>query len=63
LGLDLPKFSGKASEWPSFVTTYRRTTDDCQLKESEKMERLRKSLEGKARQCVKMVLLQIMQNE
>jgi hypothetical protein len=30
LGLNLPKLSGEAREWPSFVTTYRRTTDDCQ---------------------------------
>jgi phage baseplate assembly protein W len=57
LGLDLPKFSGETREWPSFVTTYRLTTDDCQFTESENMERLHKSLERKARQCVKMVLL------
>jgi hypothetical protein len=57
LGLVLPKFGGEAIEWPSFVTTYRRTTDDCQLTESENTERLRKSLEGKTRQCVKMMLL------
>jgi hypothetical protein len=53
----MPKFSGETREWPSFVTTYRRTTDDCQFMESENMERLHKSLEQKARQCVKMVLL------
>jgi hypothetical protein len=57
LGLDLPKFSGETREWPSFVTTYRRTMDDCQFTESENMERLRKSFEGKARQFIKMVLL------
>jgi hypothetical protein len=57
LVLDLPKFSGEAREWPSFVMTYRRTTGDCQFRESENMDRLRKPLEGKARQCVKMVLL------
>jgi hypothetical protein len=34
-----------------------RTTDDCQFTESKNMERLRKSLEGKARQCVKIMLL------
>jgi hypothetical protein len=56
LGLDLPKYSGEAREWPSFVTTYRRTMDDCQFTESDNMERLRKSLEGKVRKCVKMVL-------
>jgi hypothetical protein len=54
-GLDLSKFSGEAREWPSFVTTYGRTTVDCQFTESENMERLRKSLEGKTRQWVKMV--------
>jgi hypothetical protein len=58
LGLHLPKLSGEAiREWPSFVTTYRRTTDDSQFTESENTETLRKSLAGKARQCVKMVLL------
>jgi hypothetical protein len=57
LGLDLPKFSSEAREWPSFLTTKRRTTGDFQFTESENMERMRKSLEGKARQYVKMVLL------
>jgi hypothetical protein len=53
LGLILPKLSGEAREWP----TYRRTTDDSQFTDTENVERLRKSLEGKARQCVKMVQL------
>jgi hypothetical protein len=57
LGQDLPEFSGETRKWPSFVTTYRSTTDDCQFTESEHMERLRKSLEAKARQCENMVLL------
>jgi hypothetical protein len=57
LGLNLPKFSGEAREWLSFVTTYRHTTDNCQFTESENMERLRKSFGGKARQCVKMMIL------
>jgi hypothetical protein len=31
LGLDLAKFGGEAIEWSRFVTTYRRTMDDCQF--------------------------------
>jgi hypothetical protein len=52
----LPKLSDEAKEWARFVTTYRRITDDCQFTESGNMERLRKSLKGKARQCVEIVL-------
>jgi hypothetical protein len=45
LGMELlPKFSGDAKEWPTFITTYRRTTADCGFSESENMERLRKCL-------------------
>jgi Protein of unknown function (DUF1759) len=59
LGMDLPKFSGDAKEWPTFITTYRRTTVDCGFSESENMERLRKCLLDPAKHCVRlrMVLL------
>jgi hypothetical protein len=60
LGLDLYKFSGEAREWPSFVTNYRHTMDNSQFTESEYMERLRKSLEGKTRQCVSMLEIQML---
>jgi hypothetical protein len=51
LGIDLPKFSGDAKEWPNFIMTYRRTTKDCNLLESENMERLQKCLLDTARNC------------
>jgi hypothetical protein len=48
---------GDAQEWPTFITTYRRTTADCGFFESENMEQLRKCLNEPARNCVRMVLL------
>jgi hypothetical protein len=44
LGIYLQKFSGDVKEWPTFITTYRRTIKDCDFSESENMERLRKCL-------------------
>jgi hypothetical protein len=46
LEMDLPKFSGDVKEWPTFITTFRRTTFDCEFSGSENMERLRKCLSG-----------------
>jgi tRNA uridine 5-carbamoylmethylation protein Kti12 len=40
-------------EWPTFITTHRRTTEDC----DENMELLRKCLLDPARSCVRIVLL------
>jgi hypothetical protein len=57
LGFDLPNFTGDSKEWPSFITTYNRTTKDCDFSASENMERLRKCLSGPAQGCVKMILL------
>jgi hypothetical protein len=57
LDIDLPKFSGDVKEWPTFITTYRRTTKDCNFSESEDMERLRKCLLDPPRNCVRMILL------
>jgi hypothetical protein len=51
------KFAGDVKEWPAFITTYNRTTKDCDFSTSENMERLRKCLAGSARECVKMILL------
>jgi hypothetical protein len=52
LGIDLSKFSGDAKEWPTFFTTYRKTTKDCDFSESENMVRLRKCLLDPDRNCV-----------
>jgi hypothetical protein len=57
LGMDLPKFSSDVKEWPTFITTFSRTTFDCGFSDSENMERLRKCLSGPVRDCVKMILL------
>jgi hypothetical protein len=57
LGMELHKFPGEAKEWPTFITSYRRTTVDCGFSESESMERLRKCLSDPAKHCVWMVLL------
>jgi hypothetical protein len=35
LGKSLPKISGNLAQWPSFLATYRRTTDECQLSSVE----------------------------
>jgi hypothetical protein len=56
-GIDLPKFSGDTQEWPTCITTYRRTTKDCDFSESENMECFRKCLLDPARNCVRMILL------
>jgi hypothetical protein len=34
LGMHLPKFSGNVKEWPTFITTFRRTTFDCGFSDS-----------------------------
>jgi hypothetical protein len=57
LDIDLPKFSGDVREWLTFIETYRRTTEDSNISESENMECLWKCLLDPARSCVRMVLL------
>jgi hypothetical protein len=57
LGRDLPKFSSDAKVWPTLITKYRKTTKDCDVSESENMERLRMCLLDTARNCVRMILL------
>jgi hypothetical protein len=56
LGTSLPKFSGDVAQWPSFLATYRRTTDECQFSSGENMQRLRDCL-GTARKCVNVISL------
>lgn len=57
LGHELPKFDGKIADWPSFYSIYQRTTHEGQFTEIENIQRLRKSLEGAARNFVEMILL------
>lgn len=49
---DLPHFSGRAEEWPLFVSTYDRTTKMCGITEDENIIRLQRALKGKALESV-----------
>jgi hypothetical protein len=53
LGIELPIVSGDVKKWPTVITTYRRTTKDCDFSESES----EKCLLDPARNCVRMILL------
>jgi hypothetical protein len=55
--MDLPQFSGEDKEWPTLITTYRRTSLDWEFYDGKNMVRLRKRLSIPARNCVKMILL------
>ncbi|XP_017486028.1 PREDICTED: uncharacterized protein LOC108374530 [Rhagoletis zephyria] len=57
VGKELPKFSGRPEEWPLFLATYNQTTEICGFSQDESVIRLRKDLEGAARQSVKNLLL------
>jgi hypothetical protein len=56
LGTSLSKFSGDVAQLPSFLATYRRTTDECQFSSGENMQRLRDCSVGTAKKCVNMIL-------
>ena len=49
---DLPLFSGSPEEWPAFLSSYERSTRECEFSPSENMARLAKALKGKARNLV-----------
>ena len=49
---DLPPFSGKASEWPVFISCFKRTTTLCNIPDDENILRLQKALTGIARKLV-----------
>jgi hypothetical protein len=57
LGIDLLKFDGDVKKLPTFITTHRKTTKDCDCFESENMKHLQKCLLEPARNCVRMILL------
>ncbi|CAL8129107.1 unnamed protein product [Orchesella dallaii] len=53
---ELPAFSGGAEDWAAFVAEYNRTTKQYDVKPSENLRRLRKSLKGKAMDVVKSLM-------
>lgn len=53
---DLPTFSGRADEWPIFISAYESSTNACQFSEVENLQRLQRSLKGTARTMVEALL-------
>lgn len=54
---DLPTFSGKASEWPVFFSSYKTSTEAGQLSDDYNLLRLQKALTGQARKMVEARLI------
>jgi hypothetical protein len=54
---DLPKFSGRSTDWSSFLTAYTSSTAACGFSSQENMLRLRNCLTGHNRDSVEMLLL------
>lgn len=54
---DLPFFSGKPEEWPSFISDFKRTTEVCGYTKSENLTRLRKCLKGDALDSVRCMMI------
>ncbi|OXA36889.1 Xin actin-binding repeat-containing protein 1 [Folsomia candida] len=57
IGRDLPFFSGRPEEWPSFISTFKRTTTSCGFTDAENVERIRKCLKGDAAKSVERLLV------
>lgn len=57
VGRDLPPFSGRPEEWPSFIATFKRTTTACGFTDAENVERIRKCLRGSAAKSVECLLV------
>ncbi|OXA49023.1 hypothetical protein Fcan01_16760 [Folsomia candida] len=57
IGRDLPIFSGRSEEWPSFIATFKRTTASCGFTDAENVERIRKCLRGDAAKSVECLLV------
>ncbi|XP_021959265.1 uncharacterized protein LOC110855152 [Folsomia candida] len=57
IGRDLPLFSGRPEEWPSFIATFKRTTSSCGFTDAENVERIRKCLRGDAAKSVECLLV------
>ncbi|XP_062707745.1 uncharacterized protein LOC134288073 [Aedes albopictus] len=54
---DLPKFSGEFEEWPVFMSMFNSTTNMCGFTNEENLIRLQKSLEGKAYETARSLLM------
>lgn len=54
---DLPKFSGRAEEWPLFICSYTTTSQQFGYTDVENMLRLQKCLTGEAKKRVESVLI------
>ncbi|XP_055591330.1 uncharacterized protein LOC129743369 [Uranotaenia lowii] len=53
----LPSFSGKAEEWPLFISSYTSSTEACGYNDVENLVRLQESLTGPALDSVRGLLL------
>jgi len=49
---DLPHFHGEPEEWPAFINRFHSTTDSCGFSDIENLDRLQKSIKGKAKEAV-----------
>ena len=49
---ELPTFSGKAEEWPLFISSFENSTKICGFTYDENLLRLQRALKGKALECV-----------
>ena len=50
---DLPTFTGKAEDWPIFITNYEQSTERCGFSSEENLIRLQKALKGPALNAVR----------
>lgn len=53
---DLPSFTGKAEEWPLFISSYETSTGLCGSSDGENLVRLQRCLKGKALEAVRLLL-------
>jgi len=54
---ELPLFSGDPLEWPIYIAEYENSSQVCKFTDYENINRLRKSLTGRAKECVQSLLL------
>lgn len=54
---DLPAFSGDPEDWPLFISNYRETTANFAYSDTENTIRLRKCLQGAAKEAVSSLLI------
>jgi Pao retrotransposon peptidase/Family of unknown function (DUF5641)/Protein of unknown function (DUF1759)/Integrase zinc binding domain len=56
IGNNLNVFDGNPKDWPTFLSQFKRTTEQCGFTPEENVARLRKCLQGKALDAVRMVI-------